>query len=597
MEADDLMAAIFPALAACQENATGPIEIPDHPLVRQTLEDCCTEAMDLSALTSLVAKLRGGAVALHCIDTTEASVLSHEILNGRPYTFLDDAPLEERRTRAVALRRGIPLEAHDLSKLEPEIVAEVAAEVAPDPRDPDELHDLLMGAVVLTPDEALAPLHAALVEHGRAMVLVSAADATPRWCATERRSLLESAYPEAVFTPDYRFEAAAPSDAQAGAVTIVRGALELSAPRKADELARELQLARSTVTVALAQLEESGEVLRVLGDAHGSRRIIQRIHSRQRDRERRRYPAVSVRDLMRFLLAWQHVAPGTQRRGSDGLVRVIDQLQGLEIAVGAVETPVLAARVEHYRPQLLDELCANGTVAWGRLSLRADDDVPRRASATPSRATPVTLVNRDDLAWLVAASRAGQSAARPALGASAELLEALEQRGALFFSDLCEATGRLPLEVAEGLWNGVARGLITSDGFAALRNLLAGRYRACTAAARRAARFVDRDALRFHRRSRVAAGPCSRWSASRTSTPKPSPKRSPASCSTAGALSFATSTAESRSASPGGRCSSRYAGWKPAGCAAAVASSPDRWASSSPSPTRSRSCVRLPASH
>src|ERR1019366_2109307 len=145
------MAAVFPGLAACQENVTGPIEIPDHPLVRQTLDDCCTEAMDLDGLIALVTAIRNNTVGVHCVDTTEASVLSHEILNGRPYTFLDDAPLEERRTRAVSVRRGIPLEAHDLSTLDEEIVTAVRAEAAPDPRDAEELHDLLQRLVVTLP--------------------------------------------------------------------------------------------------------------------------------------------------------------------------------------------------------------------------------------------------------------------------------------------------------------------------------------------------------------------------------------------------------------------------------------------------------------
>ena len=476
MEADDLMAAVFPALAACQENANGPIEIPDHPLVRQTLEDCCTEAMDLAGLTELVGQLRGGEVALHCIDTTEASVLAHEILNGRPYTFLDDAPLEERRTRAVALRRGIPLEAHDLSHLDPELVAEVAEEVAGDPRDPDELHDLLMTAILLSPDPRYDQFFAALVQHGRAMTL-ERPEASLHWCATERHGLLEAAFPAATFTPDARLDGeVVPSRAEA-LVALVRGVLELSAPLTPAELAERLDLATGELAVPLATLEAGGEILAVQSGAYGARRVVQRIHSRQRDRERRRYPPVSIRDLMRFLLEWQHVAPGTRRSGLDGLAKVIDQLQGIEVSVGAWEEPVLSARVEHYRPAMLDELCANGAVSWGRLSLRAEGDGPRRASATPSRATPVALVRREDLAWLLAAARGEGAPSRPSEGPSAELLDALEERGALFFTDLCDTTGRLPLEVADALWDGVARGLLTSDGFSALRHLLAGRYR------------------------------------------------------------------------------------------------------------------------
>ena len=142
MEADDLMAAVFPALAACQENATGPVEIPDHPLVRQTMGDCLHEAMDIDGLQQLIGGFRSGTVAVECRDTTEPSPLSHEILSSRPYTFLDDAPLEERRTRAVQLRRGLPVEARDLGALDPDAIARVRAEAQPDPRDADELLDL-----------------------------------------------------------------------------------------------------------------------------------------------------------------------------------------------------------------------------------------------------------------------------------------------------------------------------------------------------------------------------------------------------------------------------------------------------------------------
>ncbi|MDH4016536.1 MAG: DEAD/DEAH box helicase, partial [Actinomycetota bacterium] len=133
MEADDFMAALFPNNAACQENVAFPIEIPDQPIVKQTVHDCLHEAMDVDGLRQLIEGIEQGRVHAHCVDTTEPSLLSHEILNGRPYTFLDDAPLEERRTRAVQLRRGLPVEARELAKLDPEAIDRVREEVAPDP--------------------------------------------------------------------------------------------------------------------------------------------------------------------------------------------------------------------------------------------------------------------------------------------------------------------------------------------------------------------------------------------------------------------------------------------------------------------------------
>jgi ATP-dependent Lhr-like helicase len=157
MEADDLMVSVFPALAACQDNATGPMVVPDHPLVRQTMWDCLHEAMDVDGLRALVQGLETGAVAVTCRDTTEPSPLAHEILSARPYTFLDDAPLEERRSRAVTLRRGLPVEARDLATLDPAAVDRVRAEARPDPRDADELHDLLLSLVICRPVAEWAP--------------------------------------------------------------------------------------------------------------------------------------------------------------------------------------------------------------------------------------------------------------------------------------------------------------------------------------------------------------------------------------------------------------------------------------------------------
>src|SRR5687767_7044653 len=167
MESDDLMAAVFPMLVGCQENVSGPIEIPDHVLVRQTMHDCLTEAMDIRGLEAVVAGLEDGRIAVTCVDSTEPSPLSHEILSARPYTFLDDAPLEERRTRAVQLRRGLPVDQRNLGSLDPEAIARVRAEAAGEMRTADELCDLLASMVVSRP-RAEAELFESLVATGRA---------------------------------------------------------------------------------------------------------------------------------------------------------------------------------------------------------------------------------------------------------------------------------------------------------------------------------------------------------------------------------------------------------------------------------------------
>ncbi|HLI16438.1 MAG TPA: DEAD/DEAH box helicase [Acidimicrobiales bacterium] len=508
MEADDLLAAVFPALAACQENVSGPIAVPDHPLVRQSVEDCLSEAIDYEGLARLVEGLRTGRVAARCVDTVEASVLSHEILAGRPYTFLDGAPLEERRTRAVPLRRGIPLEAHDLSVLDEAVVAEVRREAALVPRDADELHDLLMSAVVLRPDEALEARFAALVARGRAALVDQGG--TAFWCATERRPEAEALLPGATFRPDVALRDRAPVGRSEALVTAVRGHLELLGPASAAELAAALGAVPGDVEVALLELEGTGAALRVLEGRWWSRRLAARVHRRQRDRERSRFEPVSVRHLVRFLLEWQHATPTSRLAGLDGLATVLGQLQGIEAPVGAWESSILPSRVAGYSPALLDELCAHGEVAWGRLSLPAAPAEQRRGGATPSSATPVALVRRDDLHWLLAAARGGAEVPAGPPGAAGEVREVLEARGALFFSDLCAATGRLPLEIAEALWDGVARGALASDGFQTVRALLSGRYRA--PARRHEARFGGRLRAAPLRRRLPSALAGGRWS-------------------------------------------------------------------------------------
>ncbi|HVC25337.1 MAG TPA: DEAD/DEAH box helicase, partial [Acidimicrobiales bacterium] len=468
MEADDLMAAIFPALAACQENVSGPIGIPDHPIVRQTLHDCFTEAIDLEGLVALVAAVRSGEVRTHCVDTVEPSVLAHEILNGRPYTFLDDAPLEERRSRAVSLRRGIPIEARDLTALDPAAVDEVRAEVAPAPRTADELHELLVSLVLCRRDPRWQQMFEALAVAGRAMAVtapgappadVAGPDAEPgAWCATERRREVETMLLGAAFSPDSPLPASLePRDAPdpSGVLELaVRGHLEHCGPVRPDELTSLVPGATTpAILSALATCEARGAVLRLPDGLWCAKHLVARIHARGRSRERRHHRAVSGRDFVRFLLGWQHVLPGTRLSGLAGLATVVAQLQGAEAPVAAWEESILPARISGYQAHLLDELCAHGDAGWGRPGLRANEGggaaAPRRSGATPSRATPITIARREDLAWLLAASRGDSVPQRPGPGAAAEVLEALDGRGALYFSDICEMTGRLPVEVAE----------------------------------------------------------------------------------------------------------------------------------------------------
>ncbi|HEV2361795.1 MAG TPA: hypothetical protein VGS21_08845, partial [Acidimicrobiales bacterium] len=303
MEADDLMAAVFPALAACQENNTGgTIDIPNHPIVRQTMHDCMTEAIDLEGLVALLEDLRGGRITPHFVDTVEPSLLAHEILNGKPYTFLDDAPLEERRSRAVQLRRGIPLEEHDLAHLDPEALATVRAQAAPDPRDSEELHDLLVSLVLSEPARAWERDFASLSSAGRAMT-VTRNDGVSRWCTAERRRDIEALWPGCTFTPDHpaplraarkgspSVEEADPERGDKAATAAVRGHLEILGPSDEEELAARLGFTTGTVRIAIAALEGEGFLLRGSFDRAAAqsgkeqvcaRRLLARAHSLSR---------------------------------------------------------------------------------------------------------------------------------------------------------------------------------------------------------------------------------------------------------------------------------------------------------------------------
>ena len=498
MEADDLMAAIFPMLAACQENVSGPIVIPDHPVVRQTMDDCMTESMDLAALTALLEALADGRVEPHFVDSVGPSILAEEILNGRPYTYLDDAPLEERRTRAVQTRRGIPLEARDLSRLDPSVVAAVAAQARSDPRNADELHDVLLTELTFEPERSLEAFFDRLVADGRAFsVLVgTGAGGELRWAARERRPALEALMPAARFQPDLGLpdglapEAEVlPEDVLADAV---RAALHVSEPLSTAELAERVGIGRDRereVRTAVARLEQEGSILqcRVGEDPterYAARHLLMRIHARMRDGARRSIETASPQQFMAFLLAWQHVGPGNRLLGSGGVAEVVEQLQGFEAPVAAWEESILPARVASYQPALLDELCSGGEVGFGRLGVRAAESTAepearpqRRPGLMPSPATPLSLFRREDADWLLAALRGESRPTPPAVGAPADVLAALSERGALFLGDLCSVTGRMPVEVADALWDGIARGLVTADGFQAVRVLLGGRAR------------------------------------------------------------------------------------------------------------------------
>jgi ATP-dependent helicase Lhr and Lhr-like helicase len=455
MEADDMMAALFPQAAACQENIAGPIEIPDHVIVRQTVYDTLHEALDVDGLRLLLQRIEAGTVTVHTVDTTEPSVLAHEILTARPYAFLDDEELQNRRTNAVSLRRGLSVDLAAIGRLEPDAIARVHEEIVPIPETPDDLHDLLCSLVIMRPRSEWIPLWDELVGRGRARLFAHCERTL--WCATEMFADAQRAF----------------ADDDAAITTVVRGHLELAGITTAEALARVTGLAPARVTYALAVLERDGFALR--GRYTGgteevewvARRLLARIHAYSRRTRRRRTEPATARDFVRFLLRWHHLTPDTQLAGDDGLATVIGQLQGWEAAAAAWEPELLARRLRRLEAVTLDRLCHDGELAWLRLSARPREvDAPAGA---PNKATPISVVFRDDLSWLLEAARTGADPGAPAAGPTAEIVDLLRARGACFAGELVQATNRLPADVERALWDGVSRGLLTSDGFGAIR--------------------------------------------------------------------------------------------------------------------------------
>ncbi|HZV95774.1 MAG TPA: DEAD/DEAH box helicase [Candidatus Nitrosocosmicus sp.] len=482
MRAEDLLVAVFPAQLACQDNAEpGPVEIPDHPLVKETLRDCLGEAMDVDGLRACLEAIHAGRIRRVSRDTPEPSVFAHEILNANPYAFLDDAPLEERRARAVTLRRGLPAAvADDYGRLDPAAIAAVVEEAQPDLRSADELHDLLLELGAL-PEASAAPWAGYLEE------LIAArraarlrGDDRVFWVAAERRSLAAAVWPAFRFEPEVveppARRAAAWSDPEGALVEVVRARLGVVGPTTAAALAEDLAVSPGQVDAALAAVEAEGGVLRGRFTPAAAerdtvewcdRRLLARIHRRTLDGLRRLIEPVSAAALIRFLLSWQHVRPGTQQHGRDGLLRVIERLEGFEAAAGAWERELLPMRAARYDPGALDELCLAGETVWGRLGVHPSSrHAGRRLSAT----VPVALFLRRDLPWLLE-PRDGEPSVEPS-GPAQDVLAHLRRAGASFVEDIAAGVRRMRLEVEEALCELVTAGLVTGDGFAGLRGLM-----------------------------------------------------------------------------------------------------------------------------
>jgi ATP-dependent Lhr-like helicase len=462
MNAEDLLAAIFPDQVACGENLTGDIEVPDHPLVRQTLHDCLHEAMDADGFEALLRGIESGRIEVLARDVTEPSPLALEVLGARPYAFLDDAPLEERRTQAVLARRWLdPQSAADIGKLDSAAIARVREEAWPDAGSTDELHDALLWLGYLTDDEARRtpdwPVLLARLEAG-GRVQRRLRGGTQLWVATARQDLFARAL--------------APQPDPAAVLEVVRGRLEGVGPVSVAELAAPLDVAEAVLTPALLALESEGSVLRghfeaQAGEQWCERRLLARVHRYTVKRLRAEIEPVPARDFLRFLCDWQHVTPSTRVTGPDAVAATLLQLEGYEAPAAAWEGELLPGRIDSYDPAWLDAQGLAGRFVWRRLAPRSDESA---RSGGPVRATPIVLLSRRNAGrWSALTSRPAQGV----LSAAGQgVLEHLRQHGASFFDDLVEGAHLLPSQVEDALGELVAHGLATSDSFAGLRTLL-----------------------------------------------------------------------------------------------------------------------------
>jgi ATP-dependent Lhr-like helicase len=499
MLADDLMAAVFPDAAACLENIPGDREIPDHPLVKQTVRDCLEEAMDFPALTSVLERIHAGELTCVARDTPEPSVFCHEILTSRPYAFLDDAPLEERRSHAVYTRRATqPSSAHELGALDAAAIERVRADAQPDPRDAHELHDALLSTGFLTDLEASRVPPGLLEELGgaRRAGRASVGGGPGIWIAAERLPELLAIHQTIDVVPAIAPPARRDRSwtREAAIVELLRGRLTISGPVTAQDLAVSLTIPVVEADAALLALESEGIVLRGLftpgsgGLEWCDRTLLARIHRQTLDRLRAEIEPVSPAEFMRFLFVWQHVHPMHRLSGPDGLRAAIAMFDGFELAAGAWERAVLPARMDHYDPSMLDMLCLTGEVAWARLSSGPTQLVG---------ATPIALYVREHAAaWqrLRASIDGGQGTTLESSlsDAAGRMLHVLRTRGASFLHELASAVALPEREVRSAIAELVSGGLAASDGFAGLRSLLRA-----SAAQRASSGHVSRSAGRW----------------------------------------------------------------------------------------------------
>jgi ATP-dependent helicase Lhr and Lhr-like helicase len=511
MAAEDLLTAVFPDQVACAENLPGELEIPDHPLVRQTIRDCLEEAMDIEGFEQLLRGLESGAIRVVARDLTEPSPLALEVLNARPYAYLDDAPLEERRTQAVMTRRWLdPESAADIGKLDPEAIQRVRDEAWPDATNADELHDAMSWLTFLTDSEVQrqpgwAELIDVLAKQRRVTCLVESAISryTPAepdaalasadgahapaagastsghptlWVTAERLPLLQAVFPQATLRPPVEVPATYAKEwaREDALVEIVRGRLEGVGPTTSAAIAASLGLPLSSIESALAKLQAEGFAMRgqftpgaVAEGEWCERRLLARIHRYTVKRLRAEIEPVEARDFLRFLFEWQRVTPEGRMEGPDAVGAILGQLEGFEAPASAWETEVLPTRISEYEPAWLDEQCLAGRYIWTRLARRKSDS---ERTAAPVRGTPIVLLARRNTRVWSSLTGAVDSAN---LSSRAQVVaDYIRVHGASFFDEIADGASLLPTQAEEALAELVALGIVNSDSFGGLRALL-----------------------------------------------------------------------------------------------------------------------------
>jgi len=515
MRSDDLLASVFPDVAACQENIPGDIQIPNHPLVDEVMKDVLTEAMDVEGLKNLLCGMDEGRIRCIAVDTPVPSQFSHEILNANPYAYLDDAPLEERRARAVQMRQILPESVlEEVGKLDPAAIAQVREEAWPDVRDADELHDVLHTLIAVPedlgqrPTDAMPAAHitewsgyfARLVEEGRTGVATSQANHRRYWVAAERERSFALLFPDADFEKTPAEIETTPPSREDALLAMITGWMTHLGPATAEELGNLLGLSSSEIEKALLRMEASGTILRgrftekaltARAPAQETpsprqewceRRLLARIHRLTVATLRKQIEPVTAAQFMRWLLRWQHVGPGSQVQGERATLDVLRQLQGFEIPANAWERQVLSRRIANYDPKWLDQLCMTGAVGWGRLSphpATLEDSAAGKRRVIPTSVAPITFFVREESDWMSPHHPiVEQPESRGLSDGARQVLEFLRQRGASFFADIVRGTDKLKAEVETALWELVAAGVVTADGFDNLRSLIDPKRRA-----------------------------------------------------------------------------------------------------------------------